>query len=162
MLLLWFAGTGRAGLSRSTAGEVRDPPSRQLQPGAQNHKDPPGAKAELQASGPLQELSLPGSGLDQRGTLSPRIVEAIVEGRQPSDLTVIALIRRIELPLLWSAQEQALNLRSSYHADEDSRALKSMVFESPLHDQKRFFRNPDIQRRFKPSSLRLENLVVPL
>jgi site-specific DNA recombinase len=42
------------------------------------------------------------------GTLSPRIVEAIVEGRQPPNLTVISLIRRIDLPLLWSAQEQAL------------------------------------------------------
>ena len=45
------------------------------------------------------------------GTLSPRIVEAIVEGRQPQELTVIDLIRRIELPLLWSAQEQALRIR---------------------------------------------------
>ena len=45
------------------------------------------------------------------GTLSPRIVDAIVEGRQPADLTVIGLTRRIDLPLLWSAQEQALNLR---------------------------------------------------
>ena len=43
--------------------------------------------------------------------LSPRIVEAIVEGRQPPDLTVISLIRRIDLPMLWSAQEQALNFR---------------------------------------------------
>ncbi len=43
--------------------------------------------------------------------LSPRIVEAIVEGRQPPDLTVISLVRRIDLPLLWSAQEQALNFR---------------------------------------------------
>jgi hypothetical protein len=45
------------------------------------------------------------------GALSPRIVEAIVEGRQPPDLTVIGLIRRVDLPLLWSAQEQALGLR---------------------------------------------------
>ena len=45
------------------------------------------------------------------GFLSPRVVEAIVEGRQPPDLTVIALSRRIDLPLLWSAQEQALSLR---------------------------------------------------
>ena len=45
------------------------------------------------------------------GTLSPRIVEAIVEGRQPSDLTVIGLTRRIDLPLLWSAQEQVLGIR---------------------------------------------------
>jgi site-specific DNA recombinase len=45
------------------------------------------------------------------GALSPRIVEAIVEGRQPPDLTVITLTRRIDLPLLWSAQEQALNIR---------------------------------------------------
>jgi site-specific DNA recombinase len=46
------------------------------------------------------------------GFLSPRVVEAIVEGRQPPDLSVMAtLIRRIDLPLLWSAQEQALGLR---------------------------------------------------
>ena len=40
--------------------------------------------------------------------LSLRIVEAIVEGRQPPELTVIGLTRRIDLPLLWSAQEQVL------------------------------------------------------
>jgi len=45
------------------------------------------------------------------GFLSPRIVEAIVEGRQPPDLTVIALTRRLDLPLLWSAQVQALGIR---------------------------------------------------
>jgi len=45
------------------------------------------------------------------GFLSPRVVEAIVEGRQPPDLSAIALTRRIDLPLLWSAQEQALGLR---------------------------------------------------
>jgi site-specific DNA recombinase len=45
------------------------------------------------------------------GFLSPRIVEAIAEGRQPPDLTVISLIRRIDLPLLWIAQEQALDIR---------------------------------------------------
>jgi site-specific DNA recombinase len=44
------------------------------------------------------------------GILSPRIVEAIAEGQQPPNLTVISLIRRIDLPLLWSAQERALNL----------------------------------------------------
>ena len=42
--------------------------------------------------------------------LSPRIVEAIVEGRQPAELTVIGLTRRIDLPLLWGAQELALGL----------------------------------------------------
>jgi site-specific DNA recombinase len=45
------------------------------------------------------------------GFLSPRVVEAIVEGRQPPDLSVIALTRRIDLPLLWSEQEQTLGLR---------------------------------------------------
>ncbi len=44
------------------------------------------------------------------GFLSPRIVEAIAEGRQPVELTVEALTRRIDLPLLWSAQEQALGI----------------------------------------------------
>jgi site-specific DNA recombinase len=45
------------------------------------------------------------------GFLAPTIVEAIVEGRQPPDLTVIALTRRLDLPLLWSAQHQALGMK---------------------------------------------------
>jgi hypothetical protein len=45
------------------------------------------------------------------GFLSPRVAEAIVEGRQPPDLSVMALTRRIDLPILWSAQEQAFGLR---------------------------------------------------
>src|ERR1700693_2717212 len=45
------------------------------------------------------------------GFLSPRIIEAIAEGRQPVDLTLEALTRRIDLPLLWSAQEQALGMK---------------------------------------------------
>jgi hypothetical protein len=44
------------------------------------------------------------------GFLAPRIVEAIAEGRQPVDFTLEALTRRIDLPLLWSAQEQALGI----------------------------------------------------
>jgi DNA invertase Pin-like site-specific DNA recombinase len=44
------------------------------------------------------------------GFISPRIIEAIAEGRQPVELTVEALTRRIDLPLLWSAQEQALGI----------------------------------------------------
>jgi site-specific DNA recombinase len=58
-------------------------------------------------------------GLDKRsvrrlirlGFLSPRIIQSIADGRQPSELTVIALARRLDLPLLWSAQEGALGLR---------------------------------------------------
>ena len=45
--------------------------------------------------------------------LSPRIVDAIVEGHQPAELTVIGLTRRIDLPLLWSAQEMAVHLDNS-------------------------------------------------
>jgi len=45
------------------------------------------------------------------GFLSPRLVEAIAEGRQPPDLTVIKLTRRIDLPALWNAQERLLSLR---------------------------------------------------
>jgi hypothetical protein len=45
------------------------------------------------------------------GFLAPKIVEAIVEGRQPPELTVIQLIRRLELHVLWSAQEQVVGLR---------------------------------------------------
>jgi hypothetical protein len=57
-------------------------------------------------------------GLDRRsvrrliplGFLSPKVVEAIVQGRQSPDLSIIALTRRIDLPLLWTAQEQTLGL----------------------------------------------------
>ncbi len=45
------------------------------------------------------------------GFLSPRIIEAIAEGHQPPDLRVFSLMRRVDLPLLWNAQEQALGLR---------------------------------------------------
>jgi hypothetical protein len=42
--------------------------------------------------------------------LSPRIVEAIVAGHQPPDLTAKALTERIELSLLWSKQERAVGI----------------------------------------------------
>lgn len=45
------------------------------------------------------------------GFLAPRIVEAIAEGHQPVELTVKALTRRIDLPLLWSAQHQTLGIQ---------------------------------------------------
>jgi site-specific DNA recombinase len=43
--------------------------------------------------------------------LAPRIVEAIARGRQPADLSTIAMTRRIELHPLWTAQELALDFR---------------------------------------------------
>jgi DNA invertase Pin-like site-specific DNA recombinase len=43
--------------------------------------------------------------------MAPGIVEAIVEGRQPADLSAIEMIQRIELPPLWTTQEQALDIR---------------------------------------------------
>jgi len=45
------------------------------------------------------------------GFLAPRIVEAIAEGCQPVDMTIEALTRRIDLPLLWSAQHQTLGMK---------------------------------------------------
>jgi site-specific DNA recombinase len=42
--------------------------------------------------------------------LAPRIVEVIAEGRQPADLSTLAMTQRIELPPLWTAQEQALDI----------------------------------------------------
>jgi site-specific DNA recombinase len=44
------------------------------------------------------------------GFVSPRIVEAIAKGRHPAELTVIHLTRRIELPLLWNAQQQTIGI----------------------------------------------------
>ena len=42
--------------------------------------------------------------------LAPPIVEAIVAGRHPEDLTTVALTKHIELPALWSAQQQLLGI----------------------------------------------------
>ena len=42
--------------------------------------------------------------------LAPAIVEAIVAGRQPPELTAEALAERIDLPLLWTEQEQAVGI----------------------------------------------------
>jgi DNA invertase Pin-like site-specific DNA recombinase len=42
--------------------------------------------------------------------LSPRIVETIVAGHQPPELTAKALTERIELPFLWSEQEHAVGI----------------------------------------------------
>ena len=47
----------------------------------------------------------------ETGFLSPRIIEAIAEGSQPVELTVEALSRRIDLPLLCSPLERS-QLRS--------------------------------------------------
>jgi len=41
---------------------------------------------------------------------APRIVEAICQGRQPADLNAETLLNRIDLPLEWSAQLNALGL----------------------------------------------------
>jgi len=40
--------------------------------------------------------------------LAPQIVERIAAGHQPPQLTAEALAERIELPLLWAAQQPAL------------------------------------------------------
>jgi hypothetical protein len=42
------------------------------------------------------------------GFLAPTIVEAIVDGRQPEELTASTLTQRLDLPALWQAQEQTL------------------------------------------------------
>jgi len=51
------------------------------------------------------------------GFLAPRTVEAIIEGHQPLELTVIDLTRRIDLPLPWSAQEEALRRFEGLNVD---------------------------------------------
>jgi hypothetical protein len=44
--------------------------------------------------------------------LAPDIVEAIATGYQPPELTAEALAERIDLPLLWTAQEEAVGIAS--------------------------------------------------
>ena len=43
--------------------------------------------------------------------LAPDIVAAIVEGRQPADLTAKTLLRGIDLPVSWEEQRTALRFR---------------------------------------------------
>jgi len=43
--------------------------------------------------------------------LAPAVVEAIVHGDQPSELTTKALLTRIDLPLNWQAQQQVLGIQ---------------------------------------------------
>ncbi len=42
--------------------------------------------------------------------LAPQIVDAIAAGRQPPELTAETLAERIEFPLLWTEQEQAVGI----------------------------------------------------
>ena len=44
--------------------------------------------------------------------LAPEIVEAIAAGDQPPELTAEVLAERIDLPLLWTAQEKAVGIAS--------------------------------------------------
>ena len=44
------------------------------------------------------------------GVLAPRIIDEIAEERQPAELTLGTLTRRVDLPLLWSTQEQPLRI----------------------------------------------------
>jgi hypothetical protein len=46
----------------------------------------------------------------QLAFLAPKIIEAIAAGSQPPDLTAETLAERIDLPLLWTAQEQAVGI----------------------------------------------------
>jgi len=41
--------------------------------------------------------------------LAPDIVESIMRGRQPMNLTAEALTRRVEIPFEWRSQKEALN-----------------------------------------------------
>ncbi len=48
--------------------------------------------------------------LSRLAFVAPRIVEAICQGRQPADLNAQMLLNRIDLPLDWSAQIDALGI----------------------------------------------------
>ena len=48
--------------------------------------------------------------LSRLSFVAPRIVEAICQGRQPAELNAETLLNRIDLPLEWSAQLNALGI----------------------------------------------------
>jgi len=51
-----------------------------------------------------------GGGSANRQFVVPQIVEAILGGRQPTDLSAETLIKRIDLPLSWAEQKALLGL----------------------------------------------------
>ena len=55
------------------------------------------------------------------GFVAPDIVEAILDGRQPLDLTFRRLTRR--LPLSWAAQREQLGFPPCTHGDRQSGKL---------------------------------------
>jgi hypothetical protein len=96
---------------------------RMAKPSALGLSPPPSPKTaalaawSLQRAGkrklrPLREGVLPNyvRRLTRLAFLAPRIVEAIVAGHQPPELTAKALTERRELPLLWSEQEYAVGI----------------------------------------------------
>jgi hypothetical protein len=64
--------------------------------------------------------------------LAPEIVEAIIAGNQPPELTAEALAERIDLPLLWTAQEQAVGIAQSACVDHFRTILAEHLGESVL------------------------------
>ena len=48
--------------------------------------------------------------LMQLAFLAPEIVQATTAGNQPPELAAEALAERIDLPLLWTAQKQAVGI----------------------------------------------------
>ena len=48
--------------------------------------------------------------LSRLSFVAPRLVEAICQGRQPANLSAETLLNRIDLPLEWPAQLQAIGI----------------------------------------------------
>lgn len=46
--------------------------------------------------------------------LAPSIIEAIIAGQQPADVTSESLMKRTDLPLAWSEQEKLLGIRQTH------------------------------------------------
>ena len=63
--------------------------------------------------------------------LSPDIVEAILAGRQPANLTVERLKRLPDLPLEWSKQHQLLGCRSFSMGKSDQHFLMTQEGHDP-------------------------------
>ena len=49
--------------------------------------------------------------LSRLALVSPAIVEAICQGQQPAELSTETLLNRIDLPLEWTAQRNALGIK---------------------------------------------------
>ena len=69
--------------------------------------------------------------LSRLAFVAPTIVEAICQGRQPTQRSIETLLNRIDLPLEWPAQLKALEIDQSRDPPHFRKAMDERIFLEP-------------------------------